>query len=112
MSRILDTFYYLYGESYKSEIRTLSTAARRSILSIVGEYVSLAMLLIVDFETPVKVASCRADTFLLYIISANNIFILLLLQFLPLLYEGRGELIWHEGVKKVMVVCTTCFYGL
>lgn len=77
-SRILDTFYYLYGESYKSEIRTLSTAARRSILSIVGEYVSLAMLLIVDFEIPVKVASCRADTFLLYIISANNIFMLLL----------------------------------
>ena len=68
----------MYGESYKSEIRTLSTAARRSILSIVGEYVSLAMLLIVDFEIPVNVASCRADTFLLYIISANNIFILLL----------------------------------
>lgn len=79
--------FYLYGESYKSEIRTLSTAARRSILSIVGEYVSLAILLIVDFEIPVKVASCRADTFLLYIISANNIFILILFSLFYFLFK-------------------------
>lgn len=63
----------MYGESYKSEIRTLSTAASFSMLSMVGEYVSLAILLIVDFEIPVMEASCRADTFLLYIMSANNI---------------------------------------
>ena len=41
------------------------------------EYVILCSF--VDFEIPVKVASCRADTFLLYIISASNIFILILL---------------------------------
>lgn len=87
-SRILDTFY-LYGESYKSEIRTLSTAARRSILSIVGEYVSLAMLLIVDFEIPVMEASCRADIFLLYIISANNIFILAVFLFYIFLFKEK-----------------------
>ena len=31
------TLFYLYGESYKSEIRTLSTAANFSMLSMVGE---------------------------------------------------------------------------
>ncbi len=76
----------MYGESYKSEIRTLSTAARRSILSIVGEYVSLAILLIVDFEIPVKAASCRADMFLLYIKSASNIFIQILFAILYFLF--------------------------
>lgn len=72
------TLFYLYGESYKSEIRTLSTAASFSILSMVGECTSFAILLIVDFEIPVKVASCRADIFLLYIMSANNIFMFIL----------------------------------
>ena len=72
------TLFYLYGESYKSEIRTLSTADSFSILSMVGEYVSLAILLIVDLEIPVMAANFRADTFFLYMMSASNIFILIL----------------------------------
>lgn len=44
---------YLYGDSYRSEIVIFSAFASFSIFSIVGEYVSFAILFIVDFDIPV-----------------------------------------------------------
>ncbi len=69
---MLDT--YLCSDSYKSEMRTFSALASNSMLSSVGEYTSFAMLLIVDFEIPVIMESCRTEMFLSYIILFNNIF--------------------------------------
>ena len=70
---MLDT--YLYSDSYRSEMCTFSALASNSMLSSVGEYTSFAMLLIVDFEIPVIMESCRTEMFLSYIILFNNIFI-------------------------------------
>lgn len=81
---MLDT--YLYSDSYRSEIRTFSALASNSMLSSVGEYTSFAMLLIVDFEIPVIMDSCRTEMFLSYIILFNNIFMFLLLTKSFLLY--------------------------
>ena len=78
LSSMLDTFYYLYGESYRSEILTFKTLAIFSRLSSVGEYFSIIILLRVDFVIPVICDSCRTDTFFSYIIWVNNIFIRLL----------------------------------
>lgn len=76
---MLDT--YLYSDSYRSEICTFSVLASNSMLSSVGEYTSFAMLLIVDFEIPVIMDSCRTEMFLSYIILFNNIFIEILFVF-------------------------------
>lgn len=62
-------------------MRTFSALASNSMLSSVGEYTSFAMLLIVDFEIPVIMDSCRTEMFLSYIILFNNIFMFLLWQF-------------------------------
>lgn len=69
---MLDT--YLYSDSYSSEMCTFSALASNSMLSSVGEYTSFTMLLIVDFEIPVIMESCRTEMFLSYIILFNNIF--------------------------------------
>lgn len=69
---MLDT--YLYSDSYRSEMCTFSALASNSMLSSVGEYTSFAMLLIVDFEIPVIMESCRTEIFLLYMVWFNNIF--------------------------------------
>lgn len=78
LSSMLDTFYYLYGESYRSEILTFKTLAIFSRLSSVGEYFSIIILLRVDFVIPVICDSCRTDTFFSYMICVSSIFIKLL----------------------------------
>ena len=71
-SRILDT--YLYGESNRSVILVFKAFAICSMWSIVGEYFSFAILLIVDFEMPVMLDNCRTEMFLLYMMLFSNIF--------------------------------------
>lgn len=77
-SSVLDTFYYLYGESNKSEILTFNAFAIFSRLSSVGEYFPVAILLIVDLGIPVAFESCRTDTSFSYMIFVSNIFMRLL----------------------------------
>lgn len=74
MSRNVDT--YLKGESYRSEILMFNPAAICSIVSIRGIF-PFIILLIVDFETPVKIDTWRTDNFFEYMILSNNIFMLI-----------------------------------
>lgn len=60
-SQIWDT--YLYGESIRSEIRTFKPLASASRTSAVGDISLFAMRLTVDFDTPVRMATCRTDRF-------------------------------------------------
>ncbi len=69
--------FYLYSDSNKSVIRTFSAFASSSMLSSVGECFSFIISLIVDLGTPDMIESCRTEMFLLYIISSNNIFMIL-----------------------------------
>lgn len=85
-SSVLDTFYYLYGESNKSTIPTFNARAILSKLSSVGEYFSVMMLLIVDFGMPVKFDNCRTDTFFSYITFVSSIFMSLVCNVFLFLY--------------------------
>ena len=79
--------FYLYSDSNKSVIRTFSAFASSSILSSVGECFSFIMSLIVDLGIPDMIESCRTEMFLLYMISSNNIFMLIFLAKAFLLYR-------------------------
>lgn len=87
-SSVLDTFYYLYGESNKSEILTFNAFAIFSRLSSVGEYFPVAILLIVDLGIPVAFESCRTDTSFSYMIFVSNIFMGLLFTKIHCLFYG------------------------
>ncbi len=79
--------FYLYSDSNRSVIRTFSAFASSSILSSVGECFSFMISLIVDLGTPDIIESCRTEMFLLYMISSNNIFMLLFLAKAFILYR-------------------------
>lgn len=72
-SDISDT--YLYGESYRSDIRTFRPLASFSIVSIRGLFLPATISSTVDFGIPVRSDTCRMESFLLVIISSNSIFI-------------------------------------
>ena len=69
--------FYLYSDSNRSVIRTFSALANSSMLFNVGECFSFIISLIVDLGTPDMIESCRTEMFLSYIISLNNIFMIL-----------------------------------
>ena len=69
---------YLYGESYKSEIRTFSPLANCSSVSKRGDVLPPIISLSVDRGTPVRIATWRIDNFFSIIIFPNNIFISIL----------------------------------
>lgn len=100
-SRILDT--YLYGESNRSVILVFKAFAICSMWSIVGEYFSFAILLIVDFEMPVMLDNCRTEMFLLYMMLFSNIFMQLVfavflyfILFFRISINYTGETKWPD----------------
>lgn len=80
-------YFYLYSDSKRSVICTFSAFASSSKLFSVGECFSFIISLIVDLGTPDMIESCRTEMFLLYMISSNNIFMLLFLTKTFLLYR-------------------------
>lgn len=64
---------YLYGESYRSEIRTFSFRANCSRVSRRGDVRPLMISLSVDRGIPVKIETWRMDRFLSCMIFDNNI---------------------------------------
>lgn len=79
---------------------TFSALASNSMLSSVGEYTSFAMLLIVDFEIPVIMESCRTEMFLSYIILFNNIFMEILFAKLFVLCFWLECNIFRKTIKQ------------
>lgn len=75
---MLDT--YLKSDSKRSVMRILSAFASNSMLSIVGEYFPFMILFIVDFEIPDIIDNCLTEMFLLYMISLNNIFMMVIVS--------------------------------
>lgn len=71
---------YLYGESYRSDIRTFSFRANCSRVSRRGDVRPLMISLSVDRGIPVKIETWRMDRFLSDIILSSNIFILVFFQ--------------------------------
>ena len=62
-----------------SEIRTFNPLASISSVSAVGDISPFAMRLTVDFDTPVRMDTCRTDRFFLSMILSSSIFIVVLL---------------------------------
>ena len=89
---------YLYGESYRSDIRTFSFRANCSRVSRRGDALLLRMSLSVDRGIPVKIETCRMDRFLSDIILSSNIFILVFF----LIYFGK---------IPVLLICEVELYG-
>lgn len=75
---MLDT--YLKSDSKRSVMRILSAFASNSMLSIVGEYFPFMILFIVDFEIPDIIDNCLTEMFLSYMISLNNIFMMVIVS--------------------------------
>lgn len=61
-------------------MRILSAFASNSMLSIVGEYFPFIILFIVDFEMLDMIDNCLTEMFLLYMISLNNIFMMVIVS--------------------------------
>lgn len=71
-SEISDT--YLYGESYRSDMRTFRPFASFSITSIRGLFLPATISSTVDFGIPVRSDTWRRERFFLTMMFSSNIF--------------------------------------
>ena len=103
--RFLRTEFYLYGESYKSEIRTLSAIAIFSIESILGIDLPFQNHLKFDFEIPLWIASFL--NWNSFIVSYFPKFFILTYQVPPFLGVYPKTKIYNQGeifMKKYLKV--------
>lgn len=87
-----------------------SAFASFSILSIVGEYVSFAILLIVDLDIPVITDNWRTDIFFLYMISPSRIFMIIFYSAIALKSMEIATIFCSNDLSRQMVYNVIIIY--
>ena len=90
-SEISDT--YLYGESYRSDMRTFRPFASFSITSIRGLFRPATMSSTVDFGIPVRSDTWRRERFFLTMMFSNNIF-------MGIVFPNWRKILWKIKEKS------------